>query len=534
MNDIVLVIILLFGVTFLAGVSNKYGLPFPIILVLTGLLISIIPGLPAVSLEPEIIFLIFLPPLLYEAAWKTNWHNFKAYKRPIFLAAFGLVLFTTLIVGIAAHLFIPGISWPLGFLLGAIVSPTDAVAATSITKGLNLSPRIITILEGESLVNDASGLVAYKYAVSAVMAGNFIFWQAGLNFLIVIAGSIATGLLVGFIAQVIMKRICVDSVIQTTITFLIPFTSYLLAEKLAISGVLSVVCTGLYLSYNSESIITHRSRITIYAVWDVVSFILNGLIFILIGLQLKIVMKGIAGYSLRELIIYGLFVSLVVIICRFIFVIPAALLPRLLSTRIRETESFDRRNMWVFGFAGIRGVISLAAALSLPMLLPGGAPFPERNLIIYLTFCVILTTLVLLGHNLPPIIRRLKLPVHSLVAEEYEVRTNIIESTISHIDKNLTDIEEEFLTNLKIKYETRFKRIQRTELPAGYFKEPQHQNSGNEIFNEYPRLELDVLNVERRSLNQLSRDGKASEEIVRKIERELDLEETRLRMELQG
>ena len=532
MNNVILVTILLFGITFLAVISNRYKFPFPIILVLAGLVISIIPGLPPISLEPEIVFLIFLPPLLYEAAWKTNWHNFKTNKRPILLAAFGLVLFTTLVVGAATHLFIPGISWPLGFLLGAIVSPTDAVAATSITKGLRLSPKIISILEGESLVNDASGLVAYKYATGAVMAGNFIFWEAGLSFLIVIAGSVATGILTGYIAVLVLKRIRVDHIIQTTITFIIPFTSYLAAEQLNISGVLAVVCTGLYLSYNSASFINHQARITIYAVWDVISFILNGLIFILIGLQLRIIMKGITGYSIDELITYGLLVSLAVIICRFVFVVPAALLPRYLSKRIRETETFNPRNMWVFAFAGIRGVISLAAALSLPMFLPDGNVFPQRNLIIYLTFCVILTTLVLLGLNLPPIIRKLKLPVHSLVAEEYEVRTSILNNTIKHINKNLSHINNEFIGNLKNKYDIKYKRIQRTELPADYFGKDKHPEPGNEIFNEYSQLELDILAIERSSLNQLHREGKVSEEIVRKIERELDLEETRLRMEL--
>lgn len=532
MNDVVLVTMLLFGITFLAVVSNKFKFPFPIVLVLSGLAISIIPGLPAISLQPEIIFLIFLPPLLYEAAWKTSWHNFKTNKRPILLAAFGLVLFTTFIVGAAAHYFIPGISWPLGFLLGAIVSPTDAVAATSLTKNLTLSPKVITILEGESLVNDASGLVAYKYAVSAVMAGNFVFWQAGLNFLLVIAGSVATGLLTGYIARVILKRISVDHVIQTTITFIIPFTSYLIAEQLHISGVLAVVCTGVYLSYNAESILGHQARITIYSVWQVVSFILNGLIFILIGLQLKIIMEGITNYSTYELIAYGLLISCAVIICRFVFVVPAALLPRILSKKIRETETFNSRNMWVFGFAGIRGVISLAAALSLPMLLPDGSAFPERNLIIYLTFCVILSTLVILGLNLPAIIRRLKLPVHSMVAEEYEVRSQVISNTIKHIEKNLSTVRQEFLNNLKTKYDAKNKRIQKTDLPADYFGKDKPADKEDEIFNEYSQLELDILAVERRYLNQLSREGKASEEIVRKIQRELDLEETQLNMEL--
>lgn len=532
MNEVVLVTMLLFGITFLAVISNKFKLPFPIVSVLCGLIISVIPGLPAVSLQPEIVFLIFLPPLLYEAAWKTNWHNFKSNKRPILLAAFVLVLFTTLVVGAAAHYFIPGISWPTGFLLGAIVSPTDAVAATSITRGLRLSPKIISILEGESLVNDASGLVAYKFAVSAVMAGNFIFWKAGLNFILVIAVSVAIGILIGYIACQIMKRITVDNVIQATITFIIPFTSYLLAEQLESSGVLAVVCTGIYLSYHSESIFTHQSRITIYSVWEVVSFILNGLIFILIGLQLKIVMTGITNYSIRELITYGIFISLVVIISRFMFVVPAALLPRILSKRVRETESFNSRNMWVFGFAGIRGVISLAAALSLPILLPGGAPFPGRDLIIYLTFCVILATLVLLGLNLPPIIRRLKLPVHSLVAEEYEVRIEILDRAVKHIDENISSINDDLLNSLKNKYDIKYRKTQRTELPAGYFKKDKRNDEGKEIFNESIELEIEVLSIERQALQRLNREGKASEEIVRKIENELDLEETRLSMEL--
>ncbi len=532
MNDVSLIILLLAGITFLAIVSNKLKLPFPIVLVLSGLLISIIPGLSPVILEPEVVFLIFLPPLLYEAAWKTNWYNFKRNTRPILLAAFGLVLFTTVVVGAAVHWFIPGISWSMGFLLGAIVSPTDAVSATSITGNLHISPKLISILEGESLVNDASGLVAYKYAVGAVMAGNFIFWEAGLNFLLVIAGSVVIGVVVGFITRFILKRISVDRVIQTTITFIIPFTSYLIAERLHLSGVLSVVCTGLYLSYHAESIITYQSRISIYAVWRVISFILNGLIFILIGLQLKVIVQTIEGYSLGSLLVYGIFVSLVVILSRFVFIVPAAYLPRILSRQIRENETFNRKNLWLFGFAGIRGVISLAAALSIPMLLPDGDPFPQRNLIIFLTFSVILTTLVLLGTALPYIIRRLKLPIHSLVAEEYEVKNTILNKTLEQLEKKLPEVNERFRNNLKKKYETRIRRLQKTDLPKNYFKDEQHAESGDEIFNKYARLELDALQLERNLLKELSYEGKVSEEVARKIERELDLEEIRLNMEL--
>jgi Na+/H+ antiporter len=532
MGNVALIIVLLFGITFLAVLSKKYNFPFPIVLVLSGIAISLIPGLPVISIRPEIIFLIFLPPLLHEAAWNTNWHNFRENKRPIMLAAFGLVLFTTLVVGMAAHYFIPNISWALGFLLGAIVSPTDAVSVASLTKNLGLSPKVITIIEGESIVNDASGLVAYKYAISAVMAGNFVFWQAGLNFLVVIAGSVAVGLVIGYCAHFILKKIPFDAVLLTAFTFLIPFSAYLLAEHFELSGVLAVVCSSFYLSYNSESIIANESRITIYAVWDVVTFILNSLIFILIGLELKDVLNGIVGYSVFDLIIYGLLISFAVIIARFVFVIPAALLPRKISKTIRETETFSSKNMIVVSWAGIRGVISLAAALSLPLMLPNGDPFPKRDLIIYLTFCVILTTLLLLGLNLPVLIRKLKIIPYSIVAEEYEARNIILNNTIDHINQNLTPVKKEYLDNIKYKYEVKQKRIEKTDLPNDYFEKGRSGMIANNMYNEYSKLEVDLIDVERNTLLQLQRTGKISEKIFRKIERELDLEETRIRLEM--
>ncbi len=529
MKDVGLITLLLFGVIVLAILSNKYKFPFPIVLVLSGIVISLIPGLPTISLQPSVIFLIFLPPLLYEASWNTNWYNFKIYKRPILLSAFGLVFFTTFIVGFVAHSFIAGLNWPGGFLLGAIISPTDSVAAISMTKGLPLSKRITAILEGESLVNDASGLVAYKYATAAVMAGNFVFWEVGLNFLWVIAGSVGIGLAIGYLTFLISKGKNFDSVILTSISLIIPFTSYLLADYLGASGVLAVVTTGLFLSYHSDSIITHQARITRYAVWDVIVFILNGLIFILIGLQLKSIMEGMASYSTGQLIFYGILVSVVVIMARFLYVIPTALLPRYLSKKIRK-EPFDKRYMFIIGWTGMRGVISLAAALSLPMLLPDGSAFPARNLIIYLTFCVILSTLLFLGLPLPWIIRKLKIQSRSLVAEEYEVRTAILNATIDHLDQNIEKVQDEFREKIRRKYDYKLKRIQKTDLPPGYFGNVKPTVTPENIFNEYSQLEVNVIGIERRLLLEMYRKGKVSEEIVRKIERELDLEESRLAM----
>ncbi len=530
MENTAIIIMLLFGVAFIGILSNKYRFPLPIALVLCGVCISIIPGLPVIALSPDVVFIIFLPPLLYAAAWNTSWHDFKANLRPIGLAAVGLVIFTTVLVALAAHWLIPDISWPAAFLIGAIVSPPDAVAATSITKGLGLDPRMITILEGESLVNDASGLVAYKYALTAITAGNFMLWQAGMNFFIVATAGAAIGVAIGYIMYLVHKKFVCDPIVEATFTFLTPFASYLLAEYFHCSGVLAVVATGLYLSFQSGEIFTHQSRIMIYSVWEVVIFILNGLIFVLIGLQLRSIIAGISDYSTGSLIVYGLVTSFVVILVRFIWVVPAALIPRYLSKRIREKERFDKRNLVVFGWAGMRGVVSMAAAMALPLTLPDGSAFPHRNLIVYLSFCVILSTLVVLGLSLPWVIHKMKLKPYSIASEEYEVRTNVVTNTINHIEENLSLLQGELLHNIKSKYEVKYNRLQRTDLPANYFGNGQTL-AGN-IFNQFTQLQIDLIGVERKSLEQLHRKGQASEEILRKIERELDLEETRLQMEM--
>src|ERR1700712_4382874 len=252
MENISVIIVLLFGIAFLGVLTNKYKFPFPIALVLAGLLISLIDGLPVIELHPAVVFIVFLPPLLYGAAWNTSWHEFKTYRRAISLAAIGLVLLSTMVVALVAHYIIPDITWPLSFLLGAIVSPPDALAATSVTKGLGLDPRLIAILEGESLVNDASGLIAYKYALTAILAGNFVLWQAGLDFVWVVIAGVGVGLAVGYGMYLVHKNFITVPVIEVTLTMLTPFASYLLAEYFHFSGVLAVVTTGLYLSYRSD------------------------------------------------------------------------------------------------------------------------------------------------------------------------------------------------------------------------------------------------------------------------------------------
>lgn len=530
MENITVIVMLLFGIAFLGLLSNRFGFPFPIVLVLSGVVISIIPGLPVISLDPEIVFIIFLPPLLYHGAWNTSWHDFKGALRPIGLAAIGLVFFTTIAVAVAAHALIADISWPLAFLIGAIVSPPDAVASTSITKGLGLHPRLITVLEGESLVNDASGLIAYKYALAAIAAGNFVIWQASVNFVVIATAGVLIGLAIGYIMYLIHKRFVCDPIVEVTLTFLTPFAAYLLAEHFHFSGVLAVVATGLYLSFRSSKIFSHQSRIMTTTVWEVVVYILNGLIFILIGLQLRHVMAGIGSYSTASLALWGISISFVVIAVRFLWVVPAVYIPRWLSKKVRTDEAFDSRNLIVFGWSGMRGVVSMAAALALPLTLADGTNFPHRNLIIYLTFCVIFSTLVLLGLTLPWIIRKLKIKPYSIYAEEYEVRNLVVSQTIAHIEENLSLLQDELLHNIKSKYEVKFNRLQKTDLPANFFGNGETL-AGN-IFNQFTQLQIDLINVERQKLEQLHIHGSANEEILRKIERELDLEETRLAMDM--
>ncbi len=535
MENIALVVLLLFGITFLAIFTHKYKFPFPIALVLAGLVISLIPNLPRIELHPELVFLVFLPPLLYASAWNTSWHDFKANLRPISTAAFGLVFFTTGLVGWGAHEFIPNLTWAEAFLLGAIISPPDAVAATSVTKGLGLHPRIITILEGESLVNDASGLIAYKYALAAILTGVFTFSEASLQFVWVVGAGIVVGLAVGGALYLIHKHFVCDPNIEVTLTVLTPFASYLLAESVHVSGVLAVVSTGLFLSYSSGEIFSHQSRIQAYAFWDVIIFVLNGLVFILIGLQLNGVVKE--GTDLMMWILYGVALSIFVFVIRLVWVIPASTIPRLLSKKIREKEYFSREYWFIFTWAGMRGVVSMAAALALPLTLANGAPFQNRDLIIFLTFCVIIFSLVLQGLSLPWLIKKLKLPKHSVLAEEHSIKLQVVNHSIAHIEENFALAEEDLLAKIKSKYEIKYNRLQSTPLPASYYQKSK-QNAENQenividVFNQFTKTQIQLIEVERKFLKKLHQEGKTNEEVLRKIERELDLEEARLRMEI--
>ena len=528
MHNFEVVFLLLAIIAIFSVVAEKIKIPYPILLVVAGLAIGLIPGLPIVQLRPDVIF---LPPLLFSSAWSTSWHDFKAAKRPIALLATGCVLFTTTGVAIAAHYLIPGFSWPEAFVLGAIISPPDAVAATAITKNLGLPRRVITILEGESLVNDASGLIAYKYAVAAVATGNFIFWEAGLQFLLVSVMGIVCGFLIGYIMLKVHKYISGNDIVETSLTLLTPFIAYVVAEKFHFSGVLSVVTAGLYLSWKSSELFTHTSRLQAMSVWGIVVFILNGVIFILIGLQLPSILKGISGYSLVSHCFYGVVISVVVMIVRILWVFPGAYIPRWLYKSIRKNEP---KPSWqlvlITGWTGMRGVVSLAAALALPIALPNGANFPGRDLILFLTFCTILFTLLVQGITLPLLIRGMGIKSNKVdeILEEIDARKRLASAAIVHIEENLAlgVLTEGVLSQVKNKYEIRYNHL------SNY----SDLNGGSQVdssFVQFNNVQKKLLTIERDLLSAMRRKGTINDEVMRKLEYELDLEEARIGTENQ-
>lgn len=525
MNNFEIVIMLLAVVTALAEVTDRIKIPYPILLVLAGIGIGMIPGLPRISLDPEIVFLVFLPPILYAAAWTTSWTDFKAAKRPITLLATGCVVFTTCAVAWVAHTFIPGLSWAEGFILGAIISPPDAVAAAAATNGLGVPKRVIVILEGESLVNDATGLIAYKYAVAAAVTGVFSIWNASWQFLYVSFGGIIVGLVLGWVFKWIHKITPDNPTTDTTLTFLSPFVAYLLAESIHVSGVLAVVACGLYVSRNSSEVLSQQTRIQAYGTWSTVIFILNGVIFIFIGLQLPVILESISKeHSLSTLLLYGSIVSLAVIVGRIIWVYPGTYLPRI-SKRVRDHEPRpSMRTVSIVAWSGMRGVVSLAAALALPLTLQGSEPFVNRNLIIFLTFCVIFSTLVVQGLTLRPLIRWLGIKADAIEHEhELEARLNIATAVIEHIEESYAlSLSDEVLNQIKTKYEMRVQRIR---------KDQTNPKLSETQINEFHRIQQDLLDKERNLIITLRNESKIGDEILRRIEYELDLEETRLILE---
>ncbi len=539
MEDFKIVVFIMVILISLTAIINKKKFPVPILLVAAGLIIGFVPQLPDLALDPDVVFLIILPPLLYDAASKTSWHEFRTLIRPISTLAITLVFFTTVAVAIAAYYFIPGFTWPLAFVLGAVVSPPDAVAASATIKGLGLNKKVVTILEGESLVNDASALIAYRYAVTAVTTGTFVFWKAGLQFLLVAGAGILIGILVGYLFVLAYKKITNNPVVETSLTLLAPYVSYLAAEEIHMSGVLAVVSTGLVISWRAPEVFSYQARMRIRGLWDTLIFLLHGFVFILIGLQLPSIIKGLGNYPFSQILAYGLLISFVTIVVRIIWVFAGTSWGTFFKKKTQRNKPADIsqddtwKNVLVVAWTGTRGVISLAAALALPLLLEDGTPFPKRHSIIFFAFVVIFVTLVVQGLSLPLLIRWLKIkPQDNTTEEEKELRLSLATNTLNYIEDELpVSLDDKSQAQLREKYES---------LVTDLTKEVQLQKKAKHTdtkVNATPpddltKAKLEISKFQRELLVKMHKEGEFSDAAIKRVERELDLDEMKLNLKI--
>jgi Na+/H+ antiporter len=525
-EQLIVFVFLLFCVSLLAVVADKIKVPYPILLVITGLVIWMIPGMPVLEMDPDVVFFIFLPPLLYSAAWQTSWNDFWKWKRAILLLAFGLVIFTSTVVAYFSVWLIPGFTLALGFLLGGIISPPDAVAATSVMADLKVPKRLATILEGESLINDASSLIIYRFAIVAILTGTFSLGHAATQFGLVAVMGVAIGLLIANLLYVVHRFVPTTPSVDTALTLISPYFCYLAAEYYHFSGVLSVVSAGLFLSWRSGDIFNYETRIQAIAVWETLTFVLNGVVFVLIGLQLPLIIKDLDGFTLSQAIVFGIVISLLVMVIRMIWIFPGTYLPRLLK-KVREAERTPSYKAVILaGWCGMRGVVSLAAALALPLNVSNGSHFPFRNMILFITFCVILMTLVVQGLTLPLLIKLFNIPDNENPEElEKKLRLQLSYSAIEFIESNYAqeDATRDALHHIKTKYERQMDHINRRMLTVDLTKHSE------EVFREFNKLQLHMINFERNEIKGFRRRQEYNEEILRKREYELDLEEAALR-----
>jgi Na+/H+ antiporter len=528
-HTLLLVLALLFAVMLLVLLAQRMKIAYPIFLVIAGLGISFIPGIPQLHLNPELIFLIFLPPLLYEAAWYTSWNDFWKWKRPIVLLAFGLVFFTSTVVAFASSFLIPGFTLALGFLLGGIVSPPDAVAAATVLKGMKVPKRLMTILEGESLVNDASSLIVFKFALAAVLTGTFSIHQATEQFFIVAGMGVAVGLIGAHVMYAIHRFLPTTPAIDAALTVMTPYILFLAAEHFQFSGVMAVVSGGLFISYRSNEIFqTGSTRINMLGVWTTMIFVMNALVFVLIGLELPEIVAGLGEYSVSDGIKYGLIISAIAIAMRFLWVYPSTHIPRWWSSKANHYPLPGWEGSLVLSWAGMRGVVSLATALSIPLLMTDGTAFPQRNLIIFITFVVIFITLVFQGLTLPFVIKLIKLKeIDDLLPEDeqqagIQLRLDKVALRILN-EKYATSIEDNELVGfLKSNLESEMENAQQ-RLDSLECKETEQQE-----IEHYHKVLLDIYAQQRKELFQLRKEKFFSDEEIRKAELQLDINDLKI------
>lgn len=528
-QNLLLILALFFAMALLYLLSQRWKISYPIFLVIGGLAISFIPGVPSISVDPDIVFLIFLPPLLFEAAWYTSWNDFWKWKRSIFLLGFGLVLITSLAIAYFSVSIIPGFTLAFGFLLGGIISPPDAVAATSVLKGLNMPKRGLTILEGESLVNDAASLTVFRFAIATILTGQFVLQEAVTDFFVLALMGVVVGLFIAHILYFVLRYWAKSSNITTPITLIAPYLMYIVAEEFHWSGVLAVVSGGLFLSFRSNDFLNYHTRLQAKEVWATVGFLLNGFVFILIGLELPVIVEGLEDYSMEEAIKYALFISAIVIVVRIILVYVAGFIPRFISAKIRKKEKSPGLKLpFIIGWAGMRGVVSLASALAIPLTLNTGEAFPHRNMILFITFIVILVTLIFQGLTLPLFLKWLKIEeIDEGLPEEDQIesiRLQLARECVEHLDEKYSNEMSQFETIARIKeqLERSIRATERTLL-----EQTQKEEVGS-VRKLYRKIMLELVTLRRAGLKRLKATKQYDHEVLRDMEDNLDLEEARL------
>jgi CPA1 family monovalent cation:H+ antiporter len=519
----VFLLLLLFVIVF-AALAQRLRVPYPIVLVVAGLALGFVPGLPSLELQPDAVFFIFLPLLLYSAAWQTSWVSFRENARDIASLAIGLVVFTVFGVAFAAPLFLTGFDWRAGFILGAVIAPTDAIAATAIARRLGLRKRLVDIIEGESLVNDATGLLALRLGLGMLLAGRIpTVSESVLQFVYVSLIGAVIGLALGFVVER-FERLIDDAPIVIAITILVPYASYFAAEAVHASGVLAVVVCGLFHSRRSDQFRSARVRLEASVVWNALTFILNGLLFVLIGLQLRPLLRDLEGGNAMTVVAQGFAFSILVIALRLVWVVPAMALTGIGASK---AQAMSFRDMFVVGWSSMRGVIALAAAMSLPRTLPDGSPFVQRTMIIVLTFAAIFLSLVVKGATLPLLIRKLGLSGQAAPeVEDRDARRIVIEAALGHLEALHAQgsVFDELYEDLRRHYEARLAAITND---VG-----DEHGSALEHVAQYRDLSRQLLQQERRTAVRLRSESRISDDVLRDLLADLDLEETRLSLEL--
>jgi CPA1 family monovalent cation:H+ antiporter len=522
MHPLETVLLLLIFVIGLALIARRLNLVFPILLTVGGLLIGFIPGLPNVGLDSSVVLLVFLPPILYSAAWYTNWSDFRRNLEPVVVLALGLVLATSLSIAYVAQWLIPGFTLATGLLLGAIVSPSDAVAATAIMKTFAVPRKIVAILEGESLVNDSTALVIFQLALATMSTGNFSLTDSLLSFLLLAGGGIGTGLAIGYLSFWLHKYGNLEPALETVLTFVTAYSAYIAAEHLHVSGVLSVVTAGLLLGHKQSRVHSPTTRMQAVAVWDFVVVLLNGLIFILIGLQLPHVVASIKGQSLEQLIGYGLLISLTAVAIRFLGIFLADTVSTLIRKVMRLPPVFPSyKHTTLLAYISMRGIVSLAAALSIPERLPNGLPCPGRNLILFITFCVILFTLVGQGSLLPMVIRALQFGQQSTdYLSRREIRKRLSTKALAMIHRVVDQegLAGDAVQEIISRHELRAKELEKADSPQALSDHQLEQ-----------KLALSSLQAQRAELIDLRDDQLIDVDLFHELENELDREEIQLK-----